>query len=82
MTLKNPARCEVRRLLTTTETAEILGIGKSTLEQDRLYSRLKIPFIRLGRSIRYRREDIEAYLQNLKAFTSTSQADEVDHGRS
>jgi excisionase family DNA binding protein len=64
-----------KELLKTAETAAILGIGKSTLDQDRLYGRLGLPFVRLGRSIRYRRSDVEAYLQNLKAFTSTSAAD-------
>jgi len=63
----------LKELLNTAETAALLGIGKSTLDQDRLYGRLRIPFIRLGRSIRYRRADIEAYLQSLKAFTSTSE---------
>jgi excisionase family DNA binding protein len=62
-------------LLTTTEVAELLGIGKSTLEQDRLYGRLRIPFIRLGRSIKYKRADVEAYIENLKSFTNTSEAD-------
>ncbi len=61
-----------KELLNTTETASILGIGKSTLDQDRLYGRLGLPFVRLGRSIRYRRSDVEAYLQNLKSFKSTS----------
>lgn len=65
----------LKRLLTTKETAAILGIGKSTLDQDRLYGRLGLPFVRLGRTIRYRREDVEVFLQNLKAFTSTSAAD-------
>ncbi|HOO44716.1 MAG TPA: helix-turn-helix domain-containing protein [Deltaproteobacteria bacterium] len=63
-------------LLTTKEAAALLGIGKSTLDQDRLYGRLRIPFIRLGRSVKYRLSDIEAYLKNLKAFTSTSEKDE------
>jgi excisionase family DNA binding protein len=63
-------------LLKTAVVAAILGIGKSTLDQDRLYGRLGLPFVRLGRSIRYRRSDVEAYLQNLKSFTSTSAADE------
>jgi excisionase family DNA binding protein len=62
-------------LLTTREAASILGIGKSTLDQDRLYGRLGLPFVRLGRSIRYRRSDVEDYLQSLKSFTSTSAAD-------
>ncbi len=65
-----------KNLLTTKETAELLGLGKSTLEQDRLYGRLGLPFVRLGRSVRYRRSNVESYLQNLKTFTSTSAADE------
>jgi excisionase family DNA binding protein len=62
----------IKELLTTRELAEILKVGKSTLEQDRLYGRLCIPYLRLGRSIRYRWSDVEAYLQGLKSFTSTS----------
>lgn len=65
------------QLLTTAVVAVILGLGKSTVEQDRLHGRLGIPFVRLGRSIRYRRADVEAYIQGLKGFTSTSAADEV-----
>jgi len=65
-----------KKLLTTSETASIMNVGKSRLEQDRLTGRLGLPFVRLGRSIRYRREDVEAYIQNLKSITSTSAADE------
>ncbi len=64
-----------RELLTTAETAVLLGVGKSTLDQDRLYGRLGLPFVRLGRSVRYRRSDIEAYLEGLKSFTNTSATD-------
>jgi len=63
-----------KRLLNTAETAEFLGLGKSTLEQDRLYGRLGIPYVRMGRSIRYRREDLDAYISNLPSFTHTSGA--------
>ncbi len=63
---------KTRELLKTAEAAAILGIGKSTLDQDRLYGKLGLPFVRLGRSVRYRRSDIEAYLKNLKANTCTS----------
>jgi excisionase family DNA binding protein len=71
----NSTNINPQELLRTAETAAILGIGKSTLDQDRLYGRLGLPFVRLGRSIRYRRSDVEAYLQNLRSFTSTSAAD-------
>lgn len=74
MTRTKTAIDDSRALLTTAEAASILGIGKSTLDQDRLFGRLGLPFVRLGRSIRYRRSDVEAYLQNLQSFTSQSEA--------
>mgnify|MGYP001770061356 CR=1 FL=1 len=57
-----------KRLLTTKETAEYLGVKQSTLEQSRLSGNLGIPFVRLGRSIRYRLEDLELYVSKLKVY--------------
>ena len=70
-----------KELLNTKEAAEFLGMGVSSVEQDRIYGRLKIPFTRIGRSIRYRRSDLEAFVSSLPTFTSTSAADEASHGR-
>lgn len=64
-------------LIKTPELAKLLDVGISTVEQGRLTGRLPIPFIRLGgRSIRYRLEDVEKYIASLKAYNSTSEADE------
>ena len=50
------------RLMTTEEAADFLGLSKSTLEHWRTV-RTGPPFVRVGaRSIRYRLEDLEAWL--------------------
>jgi excisionase family DNA binding protein len=67
-----------RKLLTTSETARFLGIGKSTLEQARLSGSLKLKFVRVGRLVRYRINDIEEYISTLPGVTSTTQADALE----
>ncbi len=64
-----------KEVLKTLEAAAFLNISKAVLEQDRVHGRLKIPFIRIGRAVRYRRTDLEAYLASLPTFNSTSDAD-------
>jgi excisionase family DNA binding protein len=61
-----------KKLIKTQELAKILGVGISTVEQDRINGKLGIPFVKLGRSVRYKTEDIDRYLSSLKTFTSTS----------
>lgn len=62
-------------LLTQSHVHEITGRAHSSLEQDRLYGR-GIPFIRMGgRSIRYRLDDVVAWLKALPRFKSTTEAD-------
>lgn len=62
------------RLLKQEDVKEILGLADSTLEQWRL--RGKGPkFVRVGRAVRYRESDIHTYIKNLRAFSSTSEAD-------
>lgn len=64
---------EDKKLLNTQEAAEFLGMGVSTLEQARVYGHLAIPYVRIGsRTIRYRLEDLEQYVQNLKPRFTTS----------
>jgi excisionase family DNA binding protein len=45
----------------TAELAEMLGLSAVTLEKWRT-SRVGPPFLRLGRCVRYRREDVDAWL--------------------
>ncbi len=50
------------RLLSTKEAARVLGVSKAFLERDR-WAGARIPFIQVGRrAVRYRREDLEAYI--------------------
>ena len=50
-------------LLLTEQAAEFLQIKPGTLENWRSTKRVEIPFIRLGRSIRYRLSDLEKFLE-------------------
>ncbi len=62
-------------LLNTKQAANYLGVSAAFLERDR-WAGARIPFVRLGtRSIRYRREDLENFIQ-LQVRHSTSQGDE------
>jgi excisionase family DNA binding protein len=60
------------KLLTTSEAAKALGLSTAFLERDR-WAGAKIPFVRLGRrAIRYRPEDIEAFIES-SVMRSTSE---------
>lgn len=62
------------KLLTQKEVKEITRLADSTLEQWRLKG--KGPkFIKLGRLVRYRLSDIDAYISGLQGFSSTTEAD-------
>jgi predicted DNA-binding transcriptional regulator AlpA len=59
-------------LLSDREVAKIVGRARSTLQKDRLTGN-GIPFVRLGRLIRYRRSDIERAIAELPTRRSTSE---------
>ena len=68
-------------LLNQKQYCELTGKAASTAEQDRLYGR-GAPFVRMGRSIRYRLDDVVAWLESLPRYSSTTEADSdrgVDH---
>ena len=50
------------RLLTNVEAAEYLGISPDTLNQSRWSGINCPPYVKLGRSVRYRMPDLEAYV--------------------
>jgi hypothetical protein len=62
------------RLLTEIDVALITGRARSTLQKDRVAG-TGIPFVRLGRQIRYRAADVAAYLDSLPRCRSTAEAD-------
>ena len=48
--------------LTTEQAAEYLGVSKATLETWRCTGRYRLPFVRVGRLIRYLRSDLDAFI--------------------
>ncbi len=62
---------ESQNLLDTESAASVLGVKAGTLEVWRTYG--KGPkFLKIGRSVRYRRQDLEAYLED-SVMSSTSE---------
>jgi predicted DNA-binding transcriptional regulator AlpA len=51
-------------LLSDRDVERITGRARSTLQKDRI-AREGIPFVRLGRLVRYRESDVAAFLQSL-----------------
>jgi excisionase family DNA binding protein len=57
-------------MLRTTEAAGYIGLKKSTLEAWRVRGEGPV-FLKLGKAVRYRKEDIDAFLEaNLRKSTS------------
>jgi hypothetical protein len=67
-------------LLNQKQYCELTGKAKSTAEQDRLYGR-GAPFIRMGRSLRYRLDDVVVWLDSLPRYNSTTAADNGNEGK-
>ena len=64
-------------LLTEHQVSEITGRAVPTLQKDRSEGNSNvIPFVKIGRLVRYRQSDVEAYLAALPARRSTSEGGE------
>ena len=50
------------RLLTTDEAAHYLSVTQQTLEAWRYNKTVNIPYVKIGRCVRYRREDLAAFI--------------------
>jgi len=50
-------------LITEQRAAEYLGVAPGTLRIWRCTGRVQLPFVRVGRSIRYRVEDVEQFVE-------------------
>jgi excisionase family DNA binding protein len=59
-------------LLSDYEVARVTGRSRSTLQKDRVAGG-GIPFVRIGRLVRYRQSDVTAYLEALPSYRSTSE---------
>jgi len=51
----------MRELLTSEETARILGVKPQSLAIWRMHG-VNLPYVRVGRLVRYRRSDIDAWI--------------------
>jgi predicted DNA-binding transcriptional regulator AlpA len=51
------------KLLSAGETAAILGLKESTLAQFRWRGDKRLPWVKLGKAIRYKLTDIEAFIE-------------------
>jgi len=50
-------------LLTRPQAAELLGVKVQTLAAWAVDGRYGLPFVKVGRSVRYRRSEIEAFIE-------------------
>lgn len=51
-------------LLTRKEAAAYLGISDNTLANWACTRKFDLPYIRVGRSVRYRQSDLDAFIRN------------------
>ncbi len=51
-------------LLSTSEAADYIGARPHSLEIWRASGRYRIPFVKVGRLVRYRRTDLDAWLRS------------------
>jgi predicted site-specific integrase-resolvase len=49
-------------LLSESDVADLLGVTPHTLAVWRSTKRVPLPYVKLGRCVRYRREDVEAFV--------------------
>lgn len=61
-----PSAADLRtnlHLLRPSEAAEMLGVAQQTLAEWRCSQRYALPWIKVGRSVRYAKEDVVRFLQ-------------------
>jgi len=54
---------EKKKLLDTKEAARYLGLAPETLVNWRCTKQYDLPYCKVGRLVRYRREDLDAFLE-------------------
>ena len=59
-----PEMKQSSNLLTTEEAAEYLKLKPNTLERWRTQYPDRLPFVKIGRTVKYRLEDLQAYVSN------------------
>jgi predicted DNA-binding transcriptional regulator AlpA len=59
------------KLLSDRDLARVIGRSRSSIQKDRLKGG-SVPFVRIGRLVRYRLADVEAWLAARPTLNSTS----------
>ena len=52
------------QLLTTKQTAELLGVSPGSLAVDRCRARWRIPYLKVGKAVRYDRDAVLRWLRD------------------
>ncbi len=69
----------VKKVLSEIETAEYIGMSRSFLRQSRMEGNRANrtpapPFIKIGRSVRYLKDDLDLWLSQLQKFSHLSES--------
>lgn len=59
--IADPQLCEFRPLLSRQESASYLGVKTQTLAAWASSRRVNLPYVKIGRRVMYRRQDLEAF---------------------
>lgn len=60
----------MQKLLTPAQTAELLGISVETLAVWRCKKRYNLPYVKVGRSVKYRETDVHQFIESRLRGTS------------
>lgn len=71
---------EDRWLLSPRQVSELTGVPETTLAQWR-YRKQGIPYLRIGRLVRYAHADVDAYLQRCRIEVRGQATERSDHVR-
>jgi len=72
---QHPTAALLDRLMSPKEVATWLEVEVGTLATWRWHGRYTLPYIKIGRLIRYRRSDVEGFLNAQSALTTNRGAD-------
>lgn len=56
------------KLLTPAEVAELLGVTAQTLAEWRSTKRYPLDYVKVGRNVRYREADVQAFIESRKVI--------------
>lgn len=71
------ANLDPNRLVDDIEASDFIGTKKQTLRSWRCSGRYSLPFIKVGRNVRYRVGDLLAFIES-RRVTSTTQGNQLD----